>query len=320
MVFDPLPTTHAHCPITLWVRSPEFLLYPQTFLGTGVRGNSRSGPDSPRPFSFPCGGIGPRTCQSAPGSRLLGWNSSTREPSGPRRDVCPKATGRTSLGPLSCATTLSPPGLCPWTTPHPACPSPQYLAGSSGGQAGGHVTLWVSSASMSLSRSVFTSAPATVDEEGHRQGREDSSRRNAVSSAHRSQGRGAASSKRSAGGQLSPALAALSYAGGPLPWGPGGLPEGLSALPLQLPAPEAKGKSGNMATLPTPRTLDGPTQKGSWASLLTAPSRLAEKTAGKAPIRWGAYPSAAVAAEETQGKGGGRGRETPGRPQARTPT
>lgn len=62
---------------------------------------------------------------------------------------------------------LSPPPLASKpvilaTLPH-ACPDPQYLAGSSGGQAGGHVTLWVSRALMSLSLSVCTSAPATVN-------------------------------------------------------------------------------------------------------------------------------------------------------------
>ena len=56
---------------------------------------------------------------------------------------------------------LSLPGLCFWPTLHHVCSGPEYLAGSSGGQAGGHVSLWDSKASMSLFRSVSTSAPAT---------------------------------------------------------------------------------------------------------------------------------------------------------------
>lgn len=57
--------------------------------------------------------------------------------------------------------------------PSKACLSPKYLAGSSGGQAGGHVSLWVSRASMSLSRSVCTSAPATANEDEHREACEE---------------------------------------------------------------------------------------------------------------------------------------------------
>lgn len=150
---------HAHCPRgPSGVRPCEILLHPQTFLGTGVRSGSRHGPENACPFPFPPGGSGPCTCPSAPGS------PGSQEALRPAEMAAPEAPGRTSLGPLPCCPhhLLASKPVILATLPH-ACPDPQYLAGSSGGQAGGHVTLWVSRALMSLSLSVCTSAPATVN-------------------------------------------------------------------------------------------------------------------------------------------------------------
>lgn len=110
---------------------------------------------TPHPiFSLPPGGMGLGTCQPREGKAP--W-------------LGPPATPQQALRRLPCSP-HQPLTLGPVILAHAS--QPPYLTGSSGGQAGGHVSVWDSRASMSLSRSVCTLAPATANEDGQGGGHE----------------------------------------------------------------------------------------------------------------------------------------------------
>ena len=143
-------------------------LIPQRFLSTGCEKQSRYDLENPGP-SFPSHPVGwALSPPSAPGSQGFSSNRkpSAAAPSSSRLRPTARATAGPKPLPGPAVPTASHCQACRPATPPRACPGPSYLAGSSGGQAGGHVSLWDSSASMSLSRSVCTSAPATVNDDG----------------------------------------------------------------------------------------------------------------------------------------------------------
>ena len=162
--FLPTPTLSGTLPASDYMTS---CLIPQRFLSTGCEKQSRydleTGPSFP---SHPVGwALSP---PSAPGSQGFSSNGKPSASCPQQLQAPAHSTGNSRTQAAArprCPHRLSLPGL-PSCHPARACPGPSYLAGSSGGQAGCHVSLWDSSASMSLSRSVCTSAPATVNDDG----------------------------------------------------------------------------------------------------------------------------------------------------------
>ena len=130
----------------------------------GMTQRTLAHPSLPSWWSGPSHPAQPQEVRASPtmGSPLSAAHSGSRLQPTPQESTA-WATGRPKPLPgPAVPSALSLPGL---PSCHPA-PGPSYLAGSSGGQAGGHVSLWDSRASMSLSRSVCTSAPATVNDDG----------------------------------------------------------------------------------------------------------------------------------------------------------